>query len=59
MTNAGRIEERPELGDGPRPAIADIRRAARLSKVVGWTTAVAAAAYVVAMGSRRGRGAQR
>ncbi|WP_344130473.1 CobD/CbiB family cobalamin biosynthesis protein, partial [Luedemannella flava] len=32
---AGRVEERPTLGDGRPPAVADIRRAARLSGLVG------------------------
>lgn len=32
---SGRVEVRPVLGDGPRPAAADIRRAAALSAAVG------------------------
>lgn len=32
---AGRVEDRPVLGAGPVPAVADIRRAARLSRAVG------------------------
>jgi adenosylcobinamide-phosphate synthase len=32
---SGRTETRPELGTGPRPAAADLRRAARLSALVG------------------------
>ena len=31
----GRVEERPALGDGKPPAVADIRRAARLSGAIG------------------------
>ncbi|MCT9933883.1 cobalamin biosynthesis protein [Planotetraspora sp. A-T 1434] len=30
----GRVEHRPELGDGPRPAVADIRRSVRLARAV-------------------------
>lgn len=30
----GRREQRPELGDGPRPAVADIRRSVRLARAV-------------------------
>jgi adenosylcobinamide-phosphate synthase len=32
----GRVEERPELGDGRRPSTSDIRRANTLSAAVGW-----------------------
>jgi adenosylcobinamide-phosphate synthase len=32
---SGRIEERPVLGEGPRPTVPDIRRAAHLSALVG------------------------
>jgi adenosylcobinamide-phosphate synthase len=38
------IEERPRLGDGPPPGPADLRRAARLSRLVGGAAAVLAAA---------------
>ena len=38
-----RVEDRPELGDGPRPGTADIARAARLSRAV-WLSAAALAA---------------
>lgn len=34
-TYAGRVEQRPTLGDGQRPGLADIDRAARLSAAVG------------------------
>jgi adenosylcobinamide-phosphate synthase len=34
VTYAGTVERRPVLGDGPRPAVADIERAARLSSLV-------------------------
>ena len=39
---AGRTERRPELGDGPPPGAADIRRAGRLSAAVGLATAILA-----------------
>jgi adenosylcobinamide-phosphate synthase len=42
-----RVEERPHLGTGHPPATKDIRRAAKLSTVVGAAAAGAAAAYVV------------
>lgn len=32
---SGRVETRPDLGSGPRPDAADLRRAARLSTLVG------------------------
>jgi adenosylcobinamide-phosphate synthase len=38
------VEERPRLGDGPPPGPADLRRAARLSRLVGAAAAVVAAA---------------
>ncbi len=34
LSYAGRVEERPLLGDGPAPGVADIARAARLSAAV-------------------------
>jgi adenosylcobinamide-phosphate synthase len=37
-----RVEDRPELGDGPRPRTADIARAVRLSRAV-WLSAAALA----------------
>jgi adenosylcobinamide-phosphate synthase len=37
------IEHRPQLGDGPSPDTAAIRRAARLSACVGWLLAAALA----------------
>jgi adenosylcobinamide-phosphate synthase len=37
-----RVEDRPELGDGPRPGTADIARAVRLSRAV-WLSAAALA----------------
>jgi adenosylcobinamide-phosphate synthase len=40
-----RVEERPELGDGPRPTAQDVARAVQLSRAV-WLTAAALAATV-------------
>jgi adenosylcobinamide-phosphate synthase len=37
------VEERPRLGDGPPPGPADLRRAARLSRLVGVAAALLAA----------------
>nr|WP_308170090.1 cobalamin biosynthesis protein [Acrocarpospora catenulata] len=45
----GRVEHRPELGDGPRPVRRDIRRSVRLARAVSWT---AAALAVAARGTR-------
>jgi adenosylcobinamide-phosphate synthase len=39
----GRIEHRPELGEGPPPEVADIHRAVRLSRLVGVTSVALAA----------------
>jgi adenosylcobinamide-phosphate synthase len=41
------VEERPRLGDGPPPGPADLRRAARLSRLVGAAAAVLAAAVAL------------
>ena len=46
LSYAGRVEDRPLLGDGPAPDVADIARAARLS------AAVTAAAGLLAVGAR-------
>lgn len=46
LSYAGRVEERPLLGDGPAPDVADIARATRLS------VAVTAGAGVLAVGAR-------
>jgi adenosylcobinamide-phosphate synthase len=40
----GRVEERPTLGDGPRPRTADIGRAVRLSRAVWLSSAALAVA---------------
>lgn len=47
----GRSEQRPHLGDGTRPGVADIRRATRLSAAVG--VAAAALAVLARRGSAR------
>ncbi|MGH3712866.1 MAG: cobalamin biosynthesis protein [Micromonosporaceae bacterium] len=49
----GRVEHRPELGDGAAPVAGDIRRAARLSALVGTATAVLAAGVAIWRGVRR------
>ena len=41
-------EERPSLGDGPAPGTADLHRAARLSRAVGLSAALVAAAVAAA-----------
>lgn len=40
LAYAGRVEERPVLGGGPRPVVADIARAGRLSFAVGLVAAL-------------------
>ncbi|GAA1298026.1 cobalamin biosynthesis protein CobD [Planotetraspora silvatica] len=42
----GRVEHRPELGDGPRPAVADVRRSVRLARAVSYS------AVALAVGAR-------
>lgn len=37
-----RVEQRPRLGAGPPPVVADLPRAVRLSRAVGWGSAVVA-----------------
>ena len=46
---SGRIEDRPQLGDGPRPVSADVHRAVRLSRLAG-AIAVTLAAVRAATG---------
>jgi adenosylcobinamide-phosphate synthase len=50
LSYAGRVEERPLLGNGPAPSVADIPRAARLSAAVSLT---AGALAVAARGATR------
>lgn len=47
----GRTEHRPTMGDGPKPDVKDIRRAARLTRAVG--LAAAGLAVLTAWGLRR------
>lgn len=47
----GRLEIRPELGDGRKPEVKDVRRAARLSRAV--TAAAALVSAALALGVRR------
>ena len=52
------VQDRGTLGDGPRPRIPDIRRAARLSAAVSWvvaTLAVAVAATLSRVGRQSGQ----
>jgi adenosylcobinamide-phosphate synthase len=46
-----RVEHRPTMGDGPRPGVADIRRAVRLTRAV--SMGAAAGAVVLAVWGRR------
>ncbi len=51
------VEDRPRLGSGPAPTLADLERAARLSRLVGWAAAglAAAVAAVVTAGPAAAR----
>jgi adenosylcobinamide-phosphate synthase len=49
----GRVEERPTMGTGRRPDVADIRRAARLSGAVGLAALGFCVAARAVMGLRR------
>lgn len=51
----GRSEVRPFLGDGPRPDVRHIRRAATLSRIVGLAALGASALTAVALPSSLGR----
>ncbi|GAA3825783.1 cobalamin biosynthesis protein [Sphaerisporangium flaviroseum] len=46
----GRVEHRPELGDGPRPRGGDISRSVRLARAVNLSAAALAAASAWALG---------
>jgi adenosylcobinamide-phosphate synthase len=48
-----RVEQRPELGDGPPPGPADVERAARLSALTGAAATLIAAATAVALAKGR------
>ncbi|MFF5210623.1 cobalamin biosynthesis protein [Streptosporangium sp. NPDC000396] len=47
-----RVEHRPEMGDGPKPSVKDIRRSVRLARAVG-LTAAGLAVLAAFRGSRR------
>ncbi|HEY4418539.1 MAG TPA: cobalamin biosynthesis protein [Pseudonocardia sp.] len=49
------VEERPRLGSGHPPAPADLRRAARLSRLVGWASAGLAAMLAAGVTAARTR----
>jgi adenosylcobinamide-phosphate synthase len=49
------VEERPHLGAGRPPAPADLRRAARLSRLVGWAAAGLAAVTAAGVAAARKR----
>ncbi|NHC45192.1 cobalamin biosynthesis protein [Motilibacter sp. K478] len=51
---AGRVEDRPELGDGPAPGVADVARAARLSLAVERAALALAVGAAVARACLRG-----
>ncbi|MGE5828175.1 MAG: CobD/CbiB family cobalamin biosynthesis protein, partial [Micromonosporaceae bacterium] len=53
---AGRVEDRPTLGDGPRPSVADIERAARLSAVVSGLALAVCVGWRLSAGLRSRRG---
>lgn len=49
---AGRIEDRARMGDGPAPAVSDLRRATRLATAVAW--AAAGLSVLIALAPKRG-----
>ncbi|MGW0479404.1 cobalamin biosynthesis protein [Nonomuraea sp. NPDC003214] len=49
----GRTEHRPTMGDGPKPEVADIRRAVRLTRAVCWAAAGAAVLAAAGRVARR------
>jgi adenosylcobinamide-phosphate synthase len=49
------VEERPRLGTGRAPAADDLRRAARLSRLVGWAAAALAAVTSAGVAAARRR----
>ncbi len=55
LAYAGRVEERPLLGDGPSPGVADIARAARLSAAVSGSAGVLAVGVRAALDCRAAR----
>lgn len=55
---AGAVEVRPAMGEGAAPAVADVRRAARLLSIVSWCCAgaVLVASVVFGTGARAAQG---
>ena len=51
---AGHAERRPHLGDGPAPAVPDVRRTVRLGRAVGVVATAAAVGLTLASGRRPG-----
>lgn len=49
----GRVEHRPELGDGPRPDAADIRRSVRLTRAVSLAALALTTGALAAAGAIR------
>lgn len=56
---AGRVENRPCMGDGPLPEVADIARAARLSAIASAAASGVAVAIALGRGMSRLRGRNR
>lgn len=54
-TYHGSVERRPELGDGRAPDVHDVRRAARLGRVVGGLAAVTCVSVAACRARRRAR----
>ncbi|MEU8177738.1 cobalamin biosynthesis protein [Microbispora hainanensis] len=52
----GRVEHRPELGDGPRPVVSDIPRSVRLARAVSYASVGLAVAARLALTRNRRRG---
>jgi len=53
LSYAGRVEDRPLMGNGPAPSVDDIGRAARLSTAVALTAGALAVAAAAVRGGRR------
>ncbi|TQS30684.1 cobalamin biosynthesis protein [Microbispora sp. KK1-11] len=51
----GRVEHRPELGDGPRPSVSDIPRSVRLARAVSYASVALAVAARLALTRNRRR----
>jgi len=59
LSYAGRVEDRPLLGNGPAPVVADIARAARLSHAVTAVAGLVAVSARLAVGARLAAGSHR